>query len=398
MDAPGNLMAFREMIDACFALSSWSYDREYHTLFCNCESEYLFTTLFLTVERKSVLQRHMETSSMPLFIGDPMGLVWIAAFERSESGIARMHVIGPAYPTEVSRQTLEQSIQPYRLTAETIGGLVNCLRQVPVAPTTSLFQLTILLHFCVTGETIRYSDIVSDRAVQRSRERETDKHTGAWSAEQTLLQMVREGNLNYQHALDHASRVSFGVRINTGNPLRQAQNSVLSFVTLCTRAAIEGGLSPEIAYTLNDLYCQGVEDAKVFGDLVALSHTMYDDLIRRVHRCRADQSISKPIQSCRDYIELHIEEKLSVQELAAWIGYTDYYLTRKFKQETGMSISEYIRSAKIARAQELLLSTNLTVQEIGDRLRFCSRSYFAVTFLKVTGETPSAYRKQNYKR
>lgn len=43
------------------------------------------------------------------------------------------------------------------------------------------------------------------------------------------------------------------------------------------------------------------------------------------------------------YINLHIQDEIIFKDMAARFGYTEYYLTRKFKKETGMTLKEYIR-------------------------------------------------------
>ena len=59
------------------------------------------------------------------------------------------------------------------------------------------------------------------------------------------------------------------------DPIRQAKYSVVAFITLCTRAAIEGGLSSEIAYTLSDTYAQSVDMAQTVSHVAAVSHAMF---------------------------------------------------------------------------------------------------------------------------
>ncbi len=76
------------------------------------------------------------------------------------------------------------------------------------------------------------------------------------------------------------------------------------------------------------------------------------------------------------------------------MGYTDYYLTEKFRKETGRSISTYIRDVKMARARVLLDTTDLSVAEIADRLAFNTPNYFIQSFRSVMGCTPARYRKR----
>ena len=66
-----------------------------------------------------------------------------------------------------------------------------------------------------------------------------------------------------------------------------------------------------------------------------IASTMYEDFVLRVRKCRTNPNLSRAIQKCCDYIEMHLEEKIRAKDLADWVGYTEYYLTRKFKDETG---------------------------------------------------------------
>lgn len=120
---------------------------------------------------------------------------------------------------------------------------------------------------------------------------------------------------------------------------------------------------------------------------------MYDDFIHRVHKIRQVPGLSAPIAQCRDYIEMHPEEKIRAKDLAGLVGYTEYYLTHKFKEETGISVSDYVKKAKIDRAKILLRSTDLSIQELSDRFCFSSRNYFSRVFSETVGCTPMEYRE-----
>lgn len=182
-------------------------------------------------------------------------------------------------------------------------------------------------------------------------------------------------------------------KLSNGDPLRQMKNAVLVCITLFSRAAIEGGLSPEVSYSLTDRYFQSVEACTTISDLAEIAHTMQADFIQRVHRCRTSH-LSQPVQACCEYISIHLEDKLALEQLAQQVGYTEYYLSKKFKREVGLTPSEYIRNARLERAALLLRSTQKDVQEISERLQFCSQSYFADQFRRLFGLTPTEYRQQ----
>ena len=205
--------------------------------------------------------------------------------------------------------------------------------------------------------------------------------------------MVREGDLNYQSHMNKMSITGHLGKLSNGDPLRQMKNAVLVCITLFSRAAIEGGLTPEVSYTLTDHYFQSVEACTAITDLVEIAHTMQDDFIQRVHRCRTS-SLSQPVRACCEYISLHLEDRLSLSMLARQTGYTENYLSKKFKRETSLTPNEYIRRQRLEQAAFLLRTTQDDVQNISERLQFCSQSYFADHFRRYFGVTPTEYRKQ----
>lgn len=217
---------------------------------------------------------------------------------------------------------------------------------------------------------------------------------GTWASEQAILKMIEEGNLNYRKQQDKLGQIGHVGKLSNGEPLRQYKNQIISFIVLSTRAAIRGGLSPETAYTLSDLYIQNVESSNSLTELATVSYTMQEDFVQRVHQCKIETSISPHIKKCRDYIQLHITEKINLKELAAYIGYSQNYLCKKFKEETGTNIRDYINEQKIERSKDLLVSTTCTVLDISEIMHFSSPSYYCELFHELTGLTPNEYRNQ----
>ena len=254
-----------------------------------------------------------------------------------------------------------------------------------------------MLYNTLNEEQITLTDLFAAKAAgtpERTSPVHKRNRTEVYYAERALLSMVRNGDLKYQSAFQKSINISPGVNIRGKDPLRQAKTSIIVFTSLVCRAAMEGGLSPEEAYEVGDSYIQSVEDCRDSAELSSLAYAMYQDFIYRVHQVRSNPGLSHAIQKCCDYIELNLDRKIRASDLAALVGYTDYYLTEKFKKETGMSVSTYIRFAKIERAKVLLETTNFAVNEIADKLAFNTPNYFIQSFQAVTGVTPAKYRKQ----
>ena len=90
---------------------------------------------------------------------------------------------------------------------------------------------------------------------------------------------------------------------------------------------------------------------------------------------------------------MHLGERILAADLAAVAGYGEYYTTRKFHEETGLSVNDYVKFAKTERAKVLLSSTELSVQEISEVLGFSTRSHFSQSFKQVTGMSPAEFRE-----
>ncbi len=393
MDFLEKLLYLRNLIRVCCPVWFWVYDMEGNLL----ESDCTVRDLNLIFEHSGCLQYAMEyQDSRPLCLGGSLGMLWGVAFSSQEDH-RYIHVMGPVLNTELSQKSLNEAAQRLVRDPERRKLYYQMIAGLPVLSITIFQYFILMLHNCLTGEKIGSSDIQYQRRAkdeQRPPEEEiTDDRHQVYLAEKQLLYHVREGDLNFRPALERASSMSSGIRVKTEDPLRQALISCTSFTTLCVRAAVEGGLPPDTAYSVGDAYIQSMAGCKKIPELGALNHAMYEDFVRRVHRIRNTADLSRPVLECREYIQMHAEEHLSLAMLARMTGYTDYYLSRKFKAETGESITDYINFVRVERAKIYLESTNFTVSEISLRLQYCSATYFSSVFRKITGKLPGEYRE-----
>lgn len=396
------LKLFRDQIACGTPAYMWIYDGEGRLLESNCPDEPVLAGAFLLFDCKRELYEKAALRR-PVILSSSIGLMWAAAFAWEQEKLERAVVIGPVFTIDTTLRSVTDfffalSQDKMDVSIKWQQDLARVLSVLPTFSSILLNQYALMLHCCLTGEKLLNSDIVIGGAatveIEQEHLRKKDRHK-VWIAEQGLLRMVREGDLNYKLAQQNAGSISSGVPLQSREPLRQAKTSTIVYISLCVRAAIEGGLSPEQAYSLGDAYIQSTENARDLSDITAISAAMYDDFVHRVHACRTNQKYSKQIQECCDYIELNVESKLEIEDLARRLGYTDYYFSRKFKEEVGVSLNNYITFAKIERAKFLLASTHAGIQEITERLGFCSRSYFGAAFRKVVGCSPAEYRK-NY--
>ena len=393
-----NLLLLQSIISGSEKLYVWCYNDSGELIASSCPKEEQ-ALLDQTLRRLGVLEKAGQSERRaPYLVGSPIGMQCAVTFEAARRR-SLLFVIGPVFYAAPSERQLRASLRPF---AESLDGarwsgeLCAALPRLPVMPYAVFSRYVMLVHNTLSGEqrgpealgsAAPSAEIRAETAGVRDREK-------VWLAERALLQMVRNGDINYHAAIQRSISLSPGVPVQGGDPLRQMKTSIVVFTTLVSRAAMEGGLSPEVAYALGDSYLQAVEDCRDSGELSALANAMYHDFIFRVHHLRSNPDYSHAIQKCCDYIELSLDRKIRVADLAALVGYTEYYLTEKFKKETGLPVSLYIRYAKVERAKVLLESTDLSVREIAERLAFNTVNYFIQSFRDTAGYTPAQYRRR----
>ncbi len=393
------LLILQELLSCTGKIYLWSYDSKGKLLSTNCPDRVL-DTIFTTTGCLDTVQMHAGEHKEPIVVSIPYGLSWSAAFEFENDDLKCIHVLGPTTTTELSSDGINKAIQSAKIPNHWRPKFTKILQRIPAISTIDFFRQTLMLHYCITGNQLTNADIVFHEPDLKRSEKEPavkKDRLNTYRAEQALMRMVTEGDLNYKSALHNAGSASRGVHLSNMGSLEQVRVSQIVFISLCTRAAIQGGISPEVAYSRGDAYIQDIMECKTIANAAYIGHTMYDDFIHLVHKGRSNTNLSSQIQGCCDYIEVHADEKLTLADIASHIGYADYYLSRKFKAETGISINDYIKKVKVEKAKTLLLSSDLSIQEICEKLNFGSRSFFAETFKELVGIPPATYREQNLK-
>lgn len=183
------------------------------------------------------------------------------------------------------------------------------------------------------------------------------------------------------------------------DPLRNLKNLGIVLVTLASRAAIRGGLSPEISFSLSDSYIQQIEECKDLALVAPLAHKAEFQYAEMVHEIKEKQKgiLKKQknprINKCKDFIFSHLHDRITLEDFAAEADCNPNYLSQLFKECEGISISGYILQEKINRAKNLLIYSDYSYIEIATYLGFSSQSHLGTQFKKHTGYTLRQYRE-----
>lgn len=102
---------------------------------------------------------------------------------------------------------------------------------------------------------------------------------------------------------------------------------------------------------------------------------------------------SETVREAINYIQIHFSAKFNVQNMADELFVSKSKISKQFKQEIGMTISQYNEDLVFSRAKMLLLQNKVPIQRISATLGFCDQFYFSRRFKKKFGISPAQYRK-----
>ncbi|HLG86760.1 MAG TPA: AraC family transcriptional regulator [Alphaproteobacteria bacterium] len=94
-----------------------------------------------------------------------------------------------------------------------------------------------------------------------------------------------------------------------------------------------------------------------------------------------------------DYVETYSDRRITTVELGEVCGLSGDHLRRLFRQSTGQTLHRYVEQCRLAKARSMLVETDLSIAEIARKLGFSHPSNFAVSFARLTGQQPTAFRQ-----
>lgn len=313
-------------------------------------------------------------------------------------------VLGPAAPVKYTDQILFKLAAVRAVPAEKRKLYCERIKQFPTYSFRHFLTTVSLLNYTFNQALVTQDHLLLllpsihlnteenlAHALFQTRESQVT-HTPA-SFEHHMLQAITDGNVaKLKQAFLQPMTGSVG-RMSS-DPLQQEKFTFISFATLVTRAAIAGGLSQELAFSLSDIYCQAVDRQQNSFEISKLAMEMSIDFTEKVAAVKGKTGRTPLISTCCDYISTHLHEEIDLQQLANLVRVSPKTLSKKFKAETGQTVSDYIHRERIKEAQALLEFSDYSISEIGYYLQFGSQSYFSSIFKKFSGLPPQQFREQ----
>ncbi len=363
-----------------------------------------YPVLDLPEELMNYISIMLKKSSSPLYYyatNEGLYVGYISA-ENSDAEV----VIGPVITAPLTDKALDSILLNYGISTEHKEKVREFYSQTPTFSIIQFLNILALINKELTGKTVdiyktfnlidketeaTVGEIHSNSLYER---KETENFHDTYFFEQEYYGFVERGDVAGLEAM-----IRNIPRINAGkiasDSVRQAKNIFISAIALVTRRAIAGGLDIETAYQLSDLYIQEAERMSDASSITLLNATAVMDFTKRVAETKIPKGMHSDIYKSIQYISNHVNQSISVEDVAEYIGIDRSTLSRKFKKELGFNISDYIMRRKLEEAKSLLKFTDKSISEISEYLCFSTQSYFQNVFKKKYGMTPKEYRLQN---
>lgn len=317
-------------------------------------------------------------------------------------------VFGPITTVPYSDSDLQHLYKDYMVSNDSRLDFNSFLRQIPCLSLPSLLKKCIFLNYCLheetisldqltsVGQTFSENDVTTDASLlleETYHKKENEQHNQTYILEEQLLKLVRTGNCEgFKEFMYSESNFHIGVTGSTA--LRQLKNNIIITTTLCTRAAIEGGLDYDTAYQLSDYFIQSSERLTSADRLTDLLGKVSYTFAEKVAQSKTPISTDERMQKAIRYIQQNVNQHLTVGDVADYVGFSKSYFSAYFKKTFGFSVSAFILRCKLEEGRELLQYTDKSISTISEFLCFSSQSHFHTAFKKQFGITPSEYRKQ----
>lgn len=176
------------------------------------------------------------------------------------------------------------------------------------------------------------------------------------------------------------------------NVLRVSKNLAFTFNTMLRIAIREGGVHPVYLHRISDKFAILIEKATSTKELEQLQVLMIKEYCKVVREV-STEGYHGIVKQAIEYINLNFSKELSLPFIADIINVSPSHLSKKFKKETGFTVTEFINKKRIQEAKRLLQISEHSITDIAILIGFEDPGYFTSVFRKLVGITPREYMK-----
>lgn len=206
--------------------------------------------------------------------------------------------------------------------------------------------------------------------------------------ERKLFEEVDKGEVN--GALETAKSYFEWMATNYSSNIMEIRTKVLEFVLWAEHIAyLKGGMTYQ--FLSRQDYLPIVMNAE---SLDTLKEWFVDKIVvacRNILNKRSEKA-NGLVENAKAYILQNYQKDISLDEVSRIVNISPYYFSKIFKEDTGENFVEYLTGIRIAKAKELLDTTEYSMKEICSMIGYSDPNYFSRTFKKNVGVSPTEYK------
>ena len=312
-------------------------------------------------------------------------------------------LIGPFKCIKINKALLSKKLSHMNIRLEERRLIYKYLINLKVFSLGDIHDILMHLNYCLTGNFAnplskdihnylnRFYLKLEQSKISLLTSKVLDSDFYLFHYEQKILQYVKNG--------DESKLKEIIIKLNNsptpypiGDEFRSYKNYSITFFEKLTSTAINLGIDIVEAYRSRDLFITELELAKTITEILKIRASAIIYFTRLIGN--NGKNYSPLITNIIQYISLNTYNTLKIKEIAKHFYISETCLRNKFKNETNMTLQEFITKKKIEESKSLL-NSNLTITEIAIKLGFFDVSHFSKTFKNITGITPKQFQLLN---
>lgn len=328
------------------------------------------------------------------------GFSFITAIIANENNYYGAILLGPVLTEQPSERIINEILKRNNLPLSKRSVVENAIKKITVINNARNYYICKLLNSVLSatplveqdnfGINLKSEDLNDDYVLENT----TEVANYNYGLERLFMSKVSSGDVETVKNLfkDQIKTLYF---TNLGSEsLRPVKNNGIVFSTLLARAAITGGVEPDVALSQADLFTKKIEDIYRYNELINVIEQMalhFTDLVLQTSEVN-HVSVVKKVSK---YIHSHLSEQIRLNDVAEYVDLSPNYFSSLFKREMGIAFADYVNEIRIKESQFLLETTDYSIVDIAVAVGFNNQNYFTTIFRKHTGTTPKQFRMKS---
>lgn len=217
-----------------------------------------------------------------------------------------------------------------------------------------------------------------------------------YAAEAEFLHAIEVGDIEFIKRLNGTLNSAITVPPRyPSDPLRERKNLAITLNSISLRAAVKGGLNPSLAHSLSHNFAIMIEQQTTVEALLKMNQRIFMTYTESVRKY-AMKGYSETIIEAVTYIRVHLTDKVSLAEIADHLHLSGEHLSRQFKKEMKMTLTDFLHKTKVEESCNLLTGRLYSISDIAYTFSYSSPAHYTKMFKKFMGMSPKQWQKEKH--